>query len=214
MRSGRQRIPAGALNAAPRVLAALLAAPRVLAALLAAPRVLAALLAAPTLAAILVGSAALATTYRQLTPGEMVEAAEIGFLGTVAATSVEAREGEPWTVVEFEVERWLTGPAPEGDRARLAFLGGSYPAGTDLQVNLMPRFEVGERVLILAYDEEYYSPIVGFNQGLWRVRGDALIDSQGRRLSLDREGRLQADGDGPEAALVVDALARELEARQ
>jgi hypothetical protein len=207
MRSGRRRIIAAA--------AVLLAASRALAALLAASTTLAALLAASTtLAAILVGSTALATTYRQLTLGEMVAAAEIGFLGTVAATSVEARAGEPWTAVEFEVERWLTGPAPEGDRARLAFLGGSRPAGTDLQVNLMPRFEVGERVLILAYDDEYYSPIVGFNQGLWRVQGDALIDSQGRRLSLDQEGRLQADGDGPEAALVVDSLARELEARQ
>jgi hypothetical protein len=207
MRSGRQQIVAAR--------AAFLAAPIRLAPSMAAPRPLAAFLAASTtVVAILVGSTVLATTYRQLTPGEMIAAAEIGFLATVAAATVEIRAGEPWTVVEFEVERWLTGPAPEGDRASLAFLGGSSAAGTDLQANLMPRFEVGERVLILAYDEEFYSPIVGFNQGLWRVQGDALIDSVGRRLSLDQEGRLQADGDGPEAALVVDALARELEARE
>jgi hypothetical protein len=167
-----------------------------------------------TLAALLVGSTVQATTYRQLTLAEMIAAAEVGFLATVAATSVEARQGQPWTVVEFEVDRWLTGPPPDGEQDRLSFLGGSLPAGTDLQANLMPSFDVGEQVLILAYDDEYYSPIVGFNQGLWRVQGDALIDAQGRRLSLDEEGRLLADGDGPEAALVVDALVRELEARQ
>lgn len=166
-----------------------------------------------SLLALLLSTTAFATTFRELSLEEMFTATEVGFIATVSSASVEMRGDLPWTVVEFEVERWLAGDVAD-NVVRLAFLGGSRPGGAGLQVNLMPGFEVGERVMILAYDEEYYSPIVGFNQGIWRLRDQALRDAQGRLLSLDDDGRLLADGPGVEPGLVIDAVARELEARQ
>ena len=163
------------------------------------------------LAALLLGSAT-ATTYRQLSLPEIFERTEIAFLGTVASVTVEERMGQPWTVVEFAVDRNLAGQAEEG-RIELAFLGGDL-AGGGLRVNLMPSFEVGDEALVLAYEEEYISPIVGFDQGLWRLTGGALRDVRGRRLSLDDDGRLAEDGPPVEVELLLDAVDRELEGRQ
>lgn len=160
------------------------------------------------LLAMLVGSAT-ATSYLSLSLDEMFSRAEIAFVGTVRGSSVEPRDDLPWTVVEFEVERWLTGDADRSELLSLAFLGGDLPSG-ELRVGLMPVFEVGERVLVLAYQEEYYSPLVGFNQGLWRIGDQALIDERGRRLSLDEQGQLISDGPPRQLELVIDAAAREL----
>lgn len=165
-----------------------------------------------SLLALLLSGGAWATTYRHLSLTEMLDRAEIAFLGTVSSVSVEERQGEPWTVVEFAVERDVAGPAAEG-RRELAFLGGDLATGR-LRVELMPSFEVGQRVLILAYLDQYISPIVGFDQGLWRLGGDGLLDTRGRRLSLDDEGRLTEDGARVEVDLLLDALERELEGRQ
>lgn len=153
---------------------------------------------------------ALATVYRQLALEEILAAAEVAFVGTVASLSVVIQDDVPWTVVEFDVEQDLTDDAGKGGEVRLSFLGGDPAGAPALFVSLMPRFEVGERVVLLAYDEEYYSPIVGFNQGLWRLQGNALVDELGRRLSLDQGGGLQADGDGAEAPRLIEALRREL----
>lgn len=163
------------------------------------------------LLALLVSGVALATTYRQLSLEQILERAEIAFLGSVTSVNVEERLGEPWTVVEFTLDRSLLGPANDG-RLELAFLGGDL-AAEELLVGLMPDFEVGEQVLILAYEEQYISPIVGFHQGLWRLEQDGLRDVLGRRLSLDADGRLIEDGVEVEVDLLLDALERELEAR-
>ena len=154
-----------------------------------------------------------ATTYRQLSLSEMLERTEIAFLGTVASLRVEERQGEPWTVVEFEVDRALDGVSGESNRLELAFLGGELP-GEALRVNLMPGFEVGEQVLLFAYDESYISPVVGFDQGLWRRGDDGLVDERGRLLGLDDEGRLTVAGVESDLDLILDTIERELEAGQ
>lgn len=162
---------------------------------------------------LLLSTGAWATTYRELSLSEMLERTQLAFLGTVASLRVEERQGEPWTVVEFEVERALDGVIGDSGRLELAFLGGELP-GAALRVNLMPRFEVGEQVLLFAYDEPYISPVVGFNQGLWR-RGDAgLLDERGRALGLDDEGRLAVAGVETDVDLILDAIERELEGGQ
>jgi hypothetical protein len=171
-------------------------------------------LALPLMLLLLLAGNAMATTYRDLSLPQMLDHAEIAFLGTVASVAVEDRNGEPWTVVEFEVERALAGLGGDDNRLELSFLGGDLPGGAGLRVNLMPAFEVGEQVLLLAYDEQFISPVVGFNQGLWRLSEGDLLDERGRRLSLDDEGRLLEDGLGTEATLILEAIDRELEARQ
>ena len=163
------------------------------------------------LIALLLGFAS-ATTYRELNLGELVARAELGFFGTVSEIATTAREGEPYTRVTFTVSRPLTGELDEA--VTLAFYGGTLPDGRSVEVEGMPRFARGDEVVILAYDAPYYSPIVGFSQGLWRATPDGFEDQAGRLLSLSDAGRLLRDGEGSEQTAVLDALATELGAAQ
>ena len=78
----------------------------------------------------------------------------------------------------------------------------------------MPEFTRGGEVLVLAYDAPYYSPIVGFSQGLWRATPDGFEDEQGRLLSLGDAGELLRDGEGSDRTEVLDALEADLRAAQ
>lgn len=155
---------------------------------------------------------ALATTYRELSLDELVDRAELGFFGAVSEISVEAREGEPYTQVTFSVTRSLTGELE--DTVTLSFYGGTLPNGRTVEVEGMPTFARGDEVVVLAYDAPYYSPIVGFSQGLWRATPEGFRDGTGRLLSLNDAGRLVRDGTGAERAAVLDALGARLEAAQ
>ena len=151
-----------------------------------------------------------ATTYRELSLDELVARAELGFFGTVSETSVEARGNDPYTQVTFTVSRALTGDP--GETVTLAFYGGTLPDGRTVAVEGMPEFARGDEVIVLAYDAPYYSPVVGFSQGLWRATPEGFRDLTGRLLSLGDEGRLLRDGEGGERAPVLDALAARFEA--
>lgn len=128
-------------------------------------------------------SAATATTYLELSLDEMFDKADIAFFGEVTASESQARDGEPWTLVTFRVARDLRGDL-DADEITLAFYGGSA-GGVTVNVTDMPQFRRGEEVLMLAYDAEYYSPIVGFAQGLWRLEAQGFTDEQGRVLTLE-----------------------------
>ncbi len=143
---------------------------------------------------IVMGPTAGATTYTALSLEEIAQKADTAFYGTVGEVRVEDRDGEPWTVVTFTPERTLKGDL--GESFELSFYGGTPPEGPALLVDGMPRFETGETVLLFAYDAAYYSPVVGFSQGLWRLSDAGLRDETGRVLSLDEEGALEPDGSG------------------
>ena len=156
--------------------------------------------------------AAAATTYLAMTLDEMVAATEIAVYGVVESTTVEERDQMPWTRIAITVERDLA-PADGGlGQLELWLLGGTLPAGPSLVVAGMPRLEPGERVLVLAYDDDFASPIVGFRQGLWRVVGDRLVAEDGRRLGFDGDA-LALDGDPAPIDALLDALQERLEAR-
>ncbi len=160
-----------------------------------------------------------ATSYLELTVEELFGRSDIAFYGRVMTTAVEVRESVPWTVVEFEVVRGFRGiefdttadlEAPP-ETITLAFLGGQLPSGETLTVNLMPTFETDERVLILAYDHAYASPIVGFRQGLWRQTEFGFVDEQGRTLSLSDAGEPALDGPGTDTPSLFEAIVTSLE---
>ena len=176
-------------------------------------------------ALVLATGAAVATTYVQLTIEEIVAAAEVGFHGEVLDVAVEERDGLPWTVVTFRIERDLVGAASPADGGEptplepgttidLAFLGGTLPGGPSLAVALMPAFSPGEQVVVLAYeDTNAASPIVGYRQGLWRVEDDILADEDDVPLGLDGEVLGRGAPAAPLGA-VLDAVAAALEERQ
>ena len=164
----------------------------------------------------LLGSVAFATTYKALTLDEMVEATELGFYGEVTSIAVEERDGDPWTVVTFDIIRALEGVDADDDSEEdvsFAFYGGTLLTGESLLVSLMPQFSEGDRVLMLAYEDELYSPVVGFRQGLWRETTLGLRDETGRLLSFDEDDALALEGEGGGTEALLDALEERLDER-
>lgn len=129
------------------------------------------------LLALLLAGTALATTFVELPLPLMIERAELALHGTVSSMSTEMRGDEPWTEVTFSLIRnFLADEADATDEVEdlltLSFLGGSRPDGSTVTVELMPLFAEGDEVLLLAYAGDYYSPVVGFNQGVWWLQPD------------------------------------------
>jgi hypothetical protein len=154
---------------------------------------------------------AFATTYKTLTLDEMVNQAEIAFYGKVTNVDVIERDNEPWTQVSFTVTEALLGTEKDAS-INLTFYGGTLDSGLNLTVNLMPKFFNDEEILVLAYKDDFYSPIVGFRQGLWRNSAQGFKDETGRILSLV-DGKLLLDGSGGGSEDVLRTLKDLLEKR-
>lgn len=163
-------------------------------------------------------SLALATSYKLLSLEDVLSKTELAFYGEVINVTVEAREGEPWTVVSFNVSENLAIPDgvlnEEGTGLELAFYGGSLDSGQTLSVSLMPRFEVGENVLVLAYNRILYSPIVGFRQGLWRSTTLGLRSETGEFLGVSETGDLVQGDDAATNDAIFEALRNALEGNE
>lgn len=167
-------------------------------------RVLAARLVAVIALFIALLPAAGATAYRQLAPAQALLAADLVVLASVLDVSVEVDGDLVWTVVNVRVEREFgvhgdsddeegpdgqgpgqaeQGPSPA--ELGLRFLGGAPVGEPPLFVAGMPTFVEGDRLLMALYrDDGLASPVVGFEQGLWRLEGGGARDSSGYYLGL------------------------------
>jgi hypothetical protein len=156
-------------------------------------------------------SFAFATTYKTLTLEEMIAQADIAFYGNVSNVEIIERDKEPWTQVSFTVVEALLGTEKDATEV-LSFYGGTLDSGLSLTINLMPSFSEGEDILILAYKDDFYSPIVGFRQGLWRNQGQGFKDETGHVLSII-DGKLELDGSGSGNEDILRSLKEMLENR-
>ncbi len=167
-------------------------------------------LATPLLITLVAAFAAVAMAggWRALDLLERLEAAHEAVVGTVGSVIVEARDGEPWTIVTLDVERWLLRDGqvvmPEIDaldelpgQITAAFWGGRAPGVPTLLVAGMPTFAPGERVLWLlrAPDVGLAAPTVGVDQGVWRERGGAWTGADGGVLGVGADGRVRLGGE-------------------
>lgn len=135
-----------------------------------------------------------ATSYDALSFEQMLARAELAFYGVVIGSTVIEQDGEPWTQVSFEVLESFRGLDEDAVSLELLFFGGQTEAAT-VQVSLMPVFQEAEKVLVFAYEAQYYSPIVGFRQGLWRESENGFRSETGEFLSLE-EGTIVLSGNG------------------
>lgn len=152
----------------------------------------------------LLASSVQASTFKRLSLETMLERSEIAFVGRVTALKANPQNGVPFTNVSFKVTETLRGEAQ--DTRTLSFLGGEQENGRSVKVDGLPEFNVGDNVLILAYDSTYYSPIVGFSQGYWKLSPDGFVDLMGRKLSVIPGGSLKLDGEGGEREPILKAL--------
>lgn len=143
--------------------------------------------------------------------GELCAEAELIFVGTVA--DVQSRWSDPQkqaieTVVTFADLTWLRG-GPQAQVA-LRFAGGEMD-GLHEAVAGVPELAVGQRRVVFARAGHFVSPIVGFNQGLFRVvdgaGGPVVLDAEGKAVTGVGGGALRRGAaDDRDAALPLDTF--------
>lgn len=125
------------------------------------------------LALVLTVVPARATSYLPVTFQELVAQADVIFIGDVVDVRPYTLRTKTGTVVKtrvtFRVDDALYGT--RGIVEVLDFLGGEAD-GIGMAVEGMPRFAVGDRRVVFARRKASVNPIVGFTQGLLRVRRD------------------------------------------
>jgi hypothetical protein len=165
-----------------------------------------------TLAAVLaVAAPAHATTVIAKSFADLCAEADLVFAGTVSASESSWADRDRQSIqtrVTFADLTWLRGaPRPT---VTLRFAGGSMNGLTE-EIAGMPRFAVGDQVVIFARAGESISPIVGFHQGLYRVVDGRVFDAEGHAVTTVGGAALRrhAAGTTPGPALpVADFLDR------
>lgn len=128
-----------------------------------------------------------ATTVIAKSFADLCGEADLVFAGTVTAVApgwADVAKQAIETRVTFGDLTWLRGgPRPS---VTLRFAGGTVD-GLSEEIAGVPRFGLGDRVVIFARDGEFISPIVGFHQGLYRVvdgaAGPSVIDAEGHPVT-------------------------------
>ncbi len=156
-----------------------------------------------------------ATTIESMATSAQAATADRIFVGTVTAVTSRPKASTPKyfeTVVRFAVEETVAGTVPT--TAEITLSGGEV-GGIRQRVDGMPEFHVGERyVVMLEADREprLTSPLVGFNQGLYRVvgvdRATAVVrDRNGQPLAADAvPAGARSAGSDPSLAAFLDGL--------
>ncbi len=170
-------------------------------------------------AAAAVTTCAAAAGFVALDLEQRLRAADNAAVGVIAEVDVVVRDGDPWTLVTLEVERWWRAggervtaggnASPELPRTlTVAFWGGRVPGTAALQVAGVPAFAPGERVLWLvrAPDDGLAAPTVGVTQGVWRAVGGVWNGDDGSRLGVGDDGELALGGSAVPDELLFDAL--------
>src|SRR5262245_43894094 len=113
---------------------------------------------------------------------QLVKEAELIFEGVV--TAVEYRVSDvatpdhvalPHTFVTFEIAQTLKGGAVPAHSITLRFQGGPDGKGNAMMVSGVPLFDVGNRdVLFVRGNGAELCPLVGWDQGRFRVIGDSV----------------------------------------
>jgi hypothetical protein len=147
-----------------------------------------------------------ATTIDPVTIQQLVREAELIFEGVV--TRVEYRVSDvatpshvalPHTFVTFAIEQTLQGSTVNDRSITLRFQGGSDGNGSIMLVPGIPLFDVGDRdILFVRGNGEHLCPLVGWEQGRFRVIGGLVYTDNGQEVWLTRRGTLAF---GPSHAL-------------
>jgi len=139
-----------------------------------------------------------ATSYEAVTFNDLVERADVIFVGQVVDVRPYPLQVRGETVLKTRVTfsvadpLWGTSSLVEV----LDFIGGEWN-GVGMRVADMPTFAVGDRRVVFARRDRSINPIVGFTQGLLRIERDSTgID---RVFTSDRQplSRVESIGAAP-----------------
>jgi len=156
-----------------------------------------------------VASAAPATTVIAKTFRSVATEADAVFAGTVREVRSYRRDDDRiWTAVRFGELRWLAGGS--GEETELEFAGGQVGDRAEM-IGGMPRFTVGQRVVLFVRDAPSISPVVGFHQGCYALRetgaGDIVVTPDARPVRAVDGDELVLGESGGEDGMSLDAFA-------
>jgi hypothetical protein len=151
------------------------------------------------LMALLLAANLQATSFDPVTERDLVSKASLVFQGIV--TRVEYRisdvegpnvERLPHTFVTFRIEKLYKGKSESGRTITLRFQGGPDGQGNTVFVSGIPLFDAGDRdILFVAKNGEAWCPLVGWEQGRFRIVNDEVFSDDGREVLISEKGNLQ-----------------------
>jgi hypothetical protein len=128
---------------------------------------------------------ALATTYPKLSLETQIERAEVIVYATIKEVVRQERNKRPWTVYILETKQYWRGEGllpKTSDQPSFAIFGNDK-----IKLEGAPSFKVGEEWIFLLYTKNYDSPIVGFNQGAYKLEGTAVLDVNNKPVLLENK---------------------------
>jgi hypothetical protein len=144
----------------------------------------------PVLMAIVAGfgwlmlSGSNATTLKTVPLLEQIRKADTIVHGNITGIRVEERRGKPWTVYTLNLKKTIKGKL---EPATVAILGGEFD-GKTYKLEHAPSFKRDDELFLFLYDKAFDSPIVGFNQGIYRVQNDRVFDTNGLVIPIISKG--------------------------
>jgi hypothetical protein len=143
-------------------------------------------------ASALVGSS-LATVINALTLEQQVEKAQIIVHTFVTTVEVQNRaNNKTWTAYALDPKKFLRGSSAELIKLNIAnkqVPSLSIYGGANLKLEGAPGFKAGDELVLLLYTKPYDSPIVGFNQGAYRVSGGTVTTLEGKAVTVTLDGK-------------------------
>jgi hypothetical protein len=135
----------------------------------------------------------LATVINALTLEQQVEKAQIIMHTLVTTSEVQNRaNNKTWTAYALEPKKFIRGSSAELTKVNIA--NKSVPSlsiygGANIKLEGAPSFKAGDELVLLLYTKAYENPIVGFNQGVYRVSGGKVTTLEGKPVTVTLEGK-------------------------
>jgi hypothetical protein len=131
----------------------------------------------------LLSGLAFATTYPKLSLETQVERAEVIVRATIKEVVRQERNKRPWTVYLLQTQQFWRGEGllpKTSDQPSFAIFGNDK-----IKLEGAPSFQVGQEWIFLLYTKNYDSPIVGFNQGAYRLESGTTLDVNNKPVLLE-----------------------------
>ena len=135
----------------------------------------------------------LATVINTLTLEQQVEKAQIIMQTVITSSEVQNRaNNKTWTAYGLEPKKFIRGSSAELTKLNIAnkqVPSLSIYGGANIKLEGAPNFKAGDELVLLMYTKAYDNPIVGFNQGVYRVTGGKVTTLEGKPVAVTLVGK-------------------------
>ena len=135
----------------------------------------------------------LATVINALTLEQQVEKAQIIMQAVITSSEVQNRANNKiWTAYALEPKKFIRGSSAELTKLNIAnkqVPSLSIYGGANIKLEGAPTFKAGDELVLLLYTKAYDNPIVGFNQGVYRVTGGKVTTLEGKPVAVTLDGK-------------------------